>query len=271
MPPPGQEERHIAVFIDLENVAIGVREAKLHPLQVDKILDRIVERGKISVKKAYADWEGYSSYKRAFHECGIELIDIPRKKMGGKNSADIKMVVDALELSYSKSHIDTFALISGDSDFSPLVSKLRENNKHIIGMGVKNSSSDLLIENCDEFIFYEDLVRERKRRTRKKKSAIEGLSKDKAHAFQLLVDSIAALLRQDKEVIWGSMVKQTMKRKQPTFSEEYHGYSTFSELLEDAAKHKLIEVHRDQRSGTYVIDELLEEEVEVVTEGRSER
>ena len=259
----GNEERHIAVFIDLENVAIGVREVKLHPLQIDKILDRIVERGKISVKKAYADWEGYTSYKRSFHESGIELIDIPRKKLGGKNSADIKMVVDAMELSFTKPHVDTFALITGDSDFSPLVSKLRENNKHIIGMGVKNSSSDLLIDNCDEFIYYDDLVRQKKRRTRKKKSGMEGLSKEKLKAFQLLVDSIAALLRQDKELIWGSMVKQTMKRKQPTFSEEYHGYSTFSKLLEDAAKHKLINLHRDQRSGTYVIDDLLEEDVEV--------
>ena len=257
----GNEERHIAVFIDLENVAIGVREAKLHPLQIDRILDRIVERGKISVKKAYADWEGFSSYKRSFHNCGIELIDIPRKKVGGKNSADIKMVVDAMELSYSKLHVDTFALISGDSDFSPLVTKLRENNKHIIGMGVKNSSSDLLIDNCDEFIFYEDLVRKRTPRTRKKKAGVS-LSSEKVRAFNLLLDSIAALLRQDKEIIWGSMVKQTMKTKQPTFSEEYHGYSTFSKLLEDAAKHKLINVHRDQRSGTYVIDDLLEEYVE---------
>ena len=257
------EERHIAMFIDLENIAIGVRESKLHPLQIDKVLDRIVERGKISVKKAYADWEGFSSYKRSFHECGIELIDIPRKKVGGKNSADIKMVVDAMELSYTKDHVDTFALISGDSDFSPLVSKLRENNKHIIGMGVKNSSSDLLIDNCDEFVFYDDLVRQRKRRPRKKTTGMEGLSKEKLRAFQLLVNSIAALLRQDKEIIWGSMVKQTMKRKQPTFSEEYHGYSTFSKLLEDAAKHKLINVHRDQRSGTYVIDDLLEEDIEV--------
>jgi len=257
----GNEERHIAVFIDLENVAIGVREAKLHPLQIDRILDRIVERGKISVKKAYADWEGFSSYKRSFHNCGIELIDIPRKKVGGKNSADIKMVVDAMELSYSKLHVATFALISGDSDFSPLVTKLRENNKHIIGMGVKNSSSDLLIDNCDEFIFYEDLVRKRTPRTRKKKAGVS-LSSEKVRAFNLLLDSIAALLRQDKEIIWGSMVKQTMKRKQPTFSEEYHGYSTFSKLLEDAAKHKLINVHRDQRSGTYVIDDLLEEYVE---------
>ena len=259
----GNDERHIAMFIDLENVAIGVRESKLHPLQIEKIIDRIVERGKISVKKAYADWEGYSSYKRSFHECGIELIDIPRKKVGGKNSADIKMVVDAMEMSYTKTHVDTFALISGDSDFSPLVSKLRENNKLIIGMGVKNSSSDLLIDNCDEFIFYDDLVRKRKPRTRKKSVGLEGFSKEKLHAFQLLVDSIAALQRQDKEIILGSMVKQTMKRKQPTFSEEYHGYSTFSKLLEDAAKHKLINVHRDQRSGTYVIDDLLEEEVEV--------
>ncbi|MFQ5654624.1 MAG: NYN domain-containing protein [Planctomycetota bacterium] len=255
------DERQLAVFVDLENIAIGVREAKLHPLQIGKVLARLVEKGKISVKKAYADWESFSQYKRPFHECAIELIDIPRKKVSGKNSADIKMVVDALELSYSKGHIDTFVLVSGDSDFSPLVSKLRENNKDIIGMGVKNSSSDLLIENCDEFIFYDDLVRKRKRRRTKKSSVLESLSDEKLKAFALLVESILALQRENKEIIWGSMVKQTMKRKQPTFSEEYHGYSTFSKLLESAAKHKLIKVHRDQRSGTYVIDELLEEEI----------
>ena len=167
------------------------------------------------------------------------------------------MVVDALDLCLSKSHIDVFALLTGDSDFSPLVSKLRENNKTIIGIGVKNSSSDLLIDNCDEFIFYEDLVRKPKA---KRKSSRKVPQKQR-HAFELLVDSILALQRENKEIIWGSMVKQTMKRKQPTFSEEYHGYSTFSRLLEDAAKHKLISVHKDRRSGTYVVDELLEDAI----------
>ena len=228
------DEHQIAVFIDLENLAIGAKEANLHPLKIQKILDRLVEKGKVSIKKAYADWSGFSIYKVPFHECAIELIDIPKKRMSGKNSADIKMVVDALELSYSKPHIDTFALVTGDSDFSPLVSKLRENNKFIIAIGMKNSSSDLLIANCDEFIYYEDLVRKHVRRGRpKKQSHLAGLSKEKLRAFSLLVDSIAALQRENKEIIWGSMVKQTMKRKQPTFSEEYHGYSSFSKLLED--------------------------------------
>ena len=172
------------------------------------------------------------------------------------------MVVDALELSYTKSHVDTFALISGDSDFSPLVSQLRENNKKIIGIGVKHSSSNLLIDNCDEFIFYEDLVRTPKKRSKKTtKKVTRKLNKEQQAAFSLLISSIAALQRENYEVIWGSMVKQTMKRKQPTFSEEYHGYTHFSRLLEDAEKNKLIKVHKDQRSGTYIIDELLEHEV----------
>lgn len=258
------DEHQIAVFIDLENLAIGAKEAKMHPLKIQKILDRLVEKGKVSIKKAYADWSGFSTYKVPFHECAIELIDIPKKRMSGKNSADIKMVVDALDLCYSKPHIDTFALVTGDSDFSPLVSKLRENNKFIIAIGMKNSSSDLLIENCDEFIYYEDLVRKPARRSKpKKQSQLSGLSKEKLRAFSLLVDSIAALQRENKEIIWGSMVKQTMKRKQPTFSEEYHGYSSFSKLLEDAQKNKLIKVHKDQRSGTLIIDDLLEQEVTV--------
>ena len=251
------DEHQIAVFIDLENLAIGVRDAKLDKLEIEKILTRLVEKGKIVVKKAYADWESYASYKRSFHECAIELISIPRKRISGKNSADIKMVVDALELAFTKPHIGTFALISGDSDFSPLVSKLRENNKFILGMGVKNASSHLLIDNCDEFIFYDDLVRKPKRKRARRKAST--MPKEKRDAFNLLIDSTLALQRENKEIIWGSMVKQTMKRKQPSFNEEYHGYSTFSKLLEDAAKHKIIELHKDQRSGTYVIDELLEE------------
>lgn len=256
------QEHQIAVFVDLDNIAIGVKEAKIAKLDIVKILDRLVEKGKITVKRAYADWSNWTQYKRPFHECAIELIDIPERKMSGKNSADIKMVVDALELSYSKPHVDTFVLISGDSDFSPLVSQLRENNKKIIGLGVKHSSSNLLIDNCDEFIFYEDLVRTRKKRTRRTtKKVSQKLSKDQDAAFSLLISSIAALQRENYEVIWASMVKQTMKRKQPTFSEEYHGYTHFSKLLVDAEKHKLISVHKDQRSGTYIIDELLEDEV----------
>ena len=256
------QEHQIAVFVDLDNIAIGVKEAKIAKLDISKILDRLVEKGKITVKKAYADWTAWPQYKRPFHECAVELIDIPRRKMSGKNSADIKMVVDALELSYTKSHVDTFALISGDSDFSPLVSQLRENNKKIIGLGVKHSSSNLLIANCDEFIFYEDLVRTTKKRARKtSKKTARKFNKEQEAAFSLLISSIAALQRENYEVIWGSMVKQTMKRKQPTFSEEYHGYTHFSRLLEDAEKNKLIKVHKDQRSGTYIIDELLEHDI----------
>ncbi|MEE2883852.1 MAG: NYN domain-containing protein [Planctomycetota bacterium] len=256
------QEHQIAVFVDLDNIAIGVKEAKIAKLDISKILDRLVEKGKITVKKAYADWTAWPQYKRPFHECAVELIDIPRRKMSGKNSADIKMVVDALELSYTKSHVDTFALISGDSDFSPLVSQLRENNKKIIGLGVKHSSSNLLIDNCDEFIFYEDLVRTTKKRTRKtSKKTARKFNKEQEAAFSLLISSIAALQRENYEVIWGSMVKQTMKRKQPTFSEEYHGYTHFSRLLEDAEKNKLIKVHKDQRSGTYIIDELIEHDI----------
>ncbi|MEM7168474.1 MAG: NYN domain-containing protein, partial [Planctomycetota bacterium] len=186
------------------------------------------------------------------------LIDIPRKSVGGKNSADIKMVVDAMELSFTKDHVDTFVLVTGDSDFSPLVSKLRENNKHIIGLGVKNSTSDLLMENCDEFVYYDDLVRKERKRRRAKPKQHGKLTKEKQEAIALAVDSILALQRENKEIIWGSMVKQTMQRKRPSFSEEYHGYPTFSKLLEDMVKEKVITMHRDQRSGTYVIDDLLD-------------
>ncbi|MCA8960917.1 MAG: NYN domain-containing protein [Planctomycetes bacterium] len=258
MPVDGSEH-HLAVFVDLENVAIGVREAKYGSLEIDRVLARLVEKGKISVKKAYADWSNFKEYKLPFHEAAIELIDIPHKKVGGKNSADIKMVVDALELSYTKSHIDTFALVTGDSDFSPLVSKLRENNKMIIGVGVKNSTSDLLMENCDEFIFYDDLVR--KRRRGKKQTATPKFEPKEAEAFNLTLESILALLREDKDVLWASMVKQTIKRKRPSFNEEYHGFPTFSKLLEAMQKHKLIKLSRDPKSRTYIVEELLEEAV----------
>ncbi len=240
----------IAVFFDLENVAHGQSERRF---DVNRVLERLLEKGNVIVKKAYADWQRHSVYKRPFHEAAIELIDIPGSKMSGKNSADIKMVVDALELSYTKPHIDSFALVSGDSDFSPLVSKLRENGKHVIGIGVKDSSSSLLIDNCDEFIFYDDLVAKGKRHRRR----MPELPEKKTEAFQQLLDAAAALSREDRE-LYSSLVKDTMKRKQPQFNEEYHGYSSFSRLLEDAEKHGLIRLRKDSRSGTYVIDEILE-------------
>jgi uncharacterized protein (TIGR00288 family) len=242
------EERKLALFIDFENIARGVKEAQYKGFEIKLILERLVEKGKIMVKRAYADWSRYTDYKRPFHESAIELIDIPQTRWSGKNSADIRMVVDAMDLAYSKEHIDAFALVSGDSDFSPLVSKLRENNKFVIGLGVKSSSSELLVGNCDEFIFYEDLIREAKRGT-----LLRGLPEKKAEAFALLYDAIQALQRENKEVLWGSMVKQTMIRKNPAFNESYYGYSTFSKLLEEAAKQKLVTLERDQKSGTYVI------------------
>jgi uncharacterized protein (TIGR00288 family) len=254
-----QLEHKIALFIDMDNVVIGVRDAKYDGFDIQLVLGRLVEKGDIVVKKAYADWTNHPSYKRALHEAAIDLIDIPESRRTGKNSADIKMVVEAMELSYTKPHIDTFALVSGDSDFSPLVSKLRENNKHIIGLGVKNSSAHLLIDNCDEFIFYDDLVRASPRR-RRAAPVSKSVTKEKQEAFSLLMETLAALQRENKDVLWGSMVKDTMKRKQPQFNEEYHGYSSFQKLLEDAQKHKLIKLRKDGKSGTYVIDEVLEGE-----------
>ncbi|MEE8153086.1 MAG: NYN domain-containing protein [candidate division NC10 bacterium] len=241
------DERKLAFFMDFENIALGVREAKYKSFEISLVLERLVEKGKIMVKRAYADWEKYAEYRRAFHGAAIELIEIPRRSYSGKNSADIRMVVDAMDLSYSKEHIDTFVIASGDSDFSPLVSKLRENNRFVIGLGVKNSSSELLVANCDEFIYYEDLVR------RIKKPRMENLPPKKASVFELLVDSILALLRENKDVLWASMVKQTMMRKRPDFNESYSGYSTFSKLLEDASKHNIVELKRDDRSRTYIV------------------
>jgi uncharacterized protein (TIGR00288 family) len=244
----GSDERKIAMFCDFENIALGVRDSEIGKFDINLILERLLEKGKIIVKKAYADWERYSDYKRPFHEAAIELIDIPQKYYSGKNSADIKMVVDAMDLSYSKEHLDTFVILSGDSDFSPLVSKLKENNKYVIGVGVKNSSSNLLIDNCDEFIYYEDVWRDTQ-----KGPKLDGLNKKTAEAFSLLVESIQALLRDNKEVLWGSMIKQTMQRKKPSFNEGYFGYSTFSELLEDAERKSIIKLKKDQRSGTYIV------------------
>ncbi len=246
---------NIAVYIDLENVAIGVRQARFKTLDIGLVLKRLVDKGNIVVRKAYADWGKFVDYKRPLHEAGVELTDLPGSRISGKNSADIKMVVDALELSYTKPHIDVFALISGDSDFSPLVSKLRENNKHTIGVGVKSSTSPLLIDSCDEFIFYDDLVR--KPRT-ERKGRISRLPKKTREVFSLLLEAVEALQRENRQ-LHSSLVKETMKRKQPQFSEEYHGYRTFSRLLEDAQKHKLITLQKDPRSGTYVVDEVAED------------
>jgi uncharacterized protein (TIGR00288 family) len=243
-----QDERKIALFCDFENIALGVRDSEIGKFDINLVLERLLEKGRIIVKKAYADWERYSDYKRPFHEAAIELIDIPQKYYSGKNSADIKMVVDAMDMSYAKEHLDTFVILSGDSDFSPLVSKLKENNKYVIGIGVKNSSSNLLVDNCDEFIYYEDVWRDAKAGPK-----LDGLSKKTNEAFSLMVDSIQALVRENKDVLWGSMIKQTMQRKKPSFNEGYYGYSTFSELLEDAAKKNIVKLKKDQRSGTYIV------------------
>ncbi|MDH3253964.1 MAG: NYN domain-containing protein [Acidobacteriota bacterium] len=242
------DERKLALFCDLENVALGVRDSDIKKFDIHLVLERLVEKGKIIVKRAYADWERYSDFKREFHEAGIELINIPQRRYTGKNSADIKMVVDAMEMSYSKEHLDTFVVLSGDSDFSPLVSKLKENNRYVIGVGVKNSSSNLLIDNCDEFIFYEDIWRDVQ-----KAPKVKATAKKNAQAFRLMSDSIQALMRENKEVLWGSMVKQTMQRKKPSFSEGYYGYSSFSEMLEDAEKQGIIKLKKDPRSGTYIV------------------
>jgi uncharacterized protein (TIGR00288 family) len=246
------DEKRIAVFIDFENVAMGVRESKYGNFNIDLVLKRLVEKGKIMVKRAYSDWHRYAEFKRAFHQAAIELIDVPQTRYSGKNSADIRMVVDALDLSYQKEHIDTFVLVSGDSDFSPLVSKLRENGRYVIGMGVKQSSSDLLINNCDEFIFYEDLVRPATVVT-VVDPQVHHLSPKKAEAIRLVLETFQALQREGKEVIYGSMIKQTLIRKLPSFNESYYGYPMFSRLLEDAAENKLLKLAKDQKSGGYIV------------------
>jgi uncharacterized protein (TIGR00288 family) len=245
------DEKRIAVFIDFENVAMGVRESKYGNFDIDLVLKRLVEKGKIMVKRAYSDWHRYSEFKRAFHQAAIELIDVPQTRYSGKNSADIRMVVDALDLSYQKEHIDTFVLVSGDSDFSPLVSKLRENGRYVIGMGVKQSSSDLLVNNCDEFIYYEDLVRPPAGHASDPR--LLNLPVKKAEAMRLVIETFEALQREDKESIYGSMIKQTLIRKLPSFNESYYGYPTFSRLLEDAAENKLLRLTKDQKSGGYIV------------------
>jgi uncharacterized protein (TIGR00288 family) len=258
--PPVPEARSLAVFCDFENVALGVREAKYAQFDMEKVLERLLAKGSIVVKKAYCDWDRYKEFKAAMHGASFELIEIPHLRQSGKNSADIRMVVDALDLCYTKAHVDTFVIVSGDSDFSPLVSKLRENAKTVIGVGVKNSSSDLLIANCDEFIYYDDLVRQddqKRRATKKRKeSAPAGAGEDKKQeAFDLMLATLEALIaeRGADEKIWGSMVKQALKRRNPGFNESYYGFRAFSDLLEEAEKKNLIKLESDEKSGGYVI------------------
>ena len=247
-----EHEQRLALFIDFEHIAIGVRDAHYRKFDVNLVLERLLDKGKLLVKKAYADWSRYADYKRSFHEAAIELIEVPQKSVGGKNSADIRLVVDAMDMSFQKEHINCFVVASGDSDFSPLVSKLKENNKYVIGLGVKNSTSDLLIENCDEFIFYEDLVRGQQRPV----PVIANANEKQQEVFALLVDSILALQRENKEVLLGSMVKETMKRKKPSFNETYYGFRTFSHLLEDAQRRGIVVLRRDQKSGSYIVEDL---------------
>jgi uncharacterized protein (TIGR00288 family) len=256
------ETRSLAVFCDFENIALGVREARYSQFAMEKVLERLLAKGSIVVKKAYCDWERYKEFKATMHAAAFELIEIPHVRQSGKNSADIRMVVDALDLCYTKSHVDTFVIVSGDSDFSPLVSKLRENAKTVIGVGVKNSSSDLLISNCDEFIYYDDLVRaeEQNRRAAKKRresaSGGDRASGDKKQeAFDLMLGTLEALMaeRDADERVWGSMVKQALKRRNPGFNESYYGFHGFSELLEEAEKKGLIRLEADEKSGGYVV------------------
>jgi len=263
------ETKNMALFCDFENIALGVRDADYARFDIAKILERLLLKGNIVVKKAYCDWARYKEFKAAMHEASFELIEIPHVLQSGKNSADIRMVVDALDLCYTKAHVDTFVVISGDSDFSPLVSKLRENNKTVIGVGVKNSTSDLLIANCDEFISYDDLV-VRPHRPRKKaggtktgrkpargtkSKAAQTVEDKKQEAWDLIVETYEALLeeRGEEERIWGSMIKQTLKRRKPGFSESHYGFRSFGELLEEAEAHGILELERDEKSGGFIV------------------
>jgi uncharacterized protein (TIGR00288 family) len=284
---------NMALFCDFENVALGVADAKYAKFDIDKVLERLLLKGSIVVKKAYCDWERYKEFKAVMHEAAFELIEIPHVRQSGKNSADIRMVVDALDLCYTKAHVDTFVIISGDSDFSPLVSKLRENNKTVIGVGVKNSSSDLLISNCDEFIYYDDLVRQEestksKRRRRTPKKATEpdtdkasakkedapqkedaaqkddAVQKEEApsiqEAFDLVIETADALNaeRGHGDKLWGSMIKQALRRRRPGFNERYYGFASFSDLLEEAQNRGLLELEADERSGGYTVRRITE-------------
>ncbi len=270
------EDQNLAIFCDFENVALGVRDARIEKFNINLVLERLLVKGSVVVKKAYCDWERYKQFKAVMHDAAFELIEIPHTRQSGKNSADIRMVVDALDLCYTKEHLDTFVIISGDSDFSPLVSKLRENNKTVIGVGVKSSTSDLLMNNCDEFIFYDDLARdEESSRQRKRKAPVKKKSAAKKssatqseaakpeeekidEAISLVMETAEALYaeRDDRDKLWGSMVKQALKRRRPGFNERYYGVRSFSDLLEEAERRGLIGLSLDERSGGYLIQKL---------------
>ncbi|MGH8551588.1 MAG: NYN domain-containing protein [Methylococcales bacterium] len=268
-----QKTQNLALYCDFENIALGVRDAKYAAFAIQKVLERLLLKGNIVVKKAYCDWDRYKEFKSDMHEAAFELIEIPHIRQSGKNSADIRMVVDALDLCYTKSHVDTFVIISGDSDFSALVSKLRENNKVVIGVGVKNSASDLLIANCDEFIFYDDLVRESEKNLKSKrksqatkntttKTALPSEDAKKQEALDLVLETLEDLFeeRGEEEKVWGSMVKQALKRRKPGFNESYHGFRTFGRLLEEAQARNLLTMEHDEKSGGYIIKGIVHEE-----------
>ena len=258
----------MALFLDLENLALGARDAKYPSFDVEKVLERLLLKGHIVVKKAYCDFDRYKEFKRSLHEAAFELIEIPHVRQSGKNSADIRMVVDALDLCYTKGHVDTFVIISGDSDFSPLVSKLRENDKTVIGVGVKNSTSDLFINNCDEFIYYDDLVRKEPSKARRRTTAAaaagpatngdkngDNKGPDRTEALDLVVETFEAVAeeRGENEPIWGSMIKQAIKRRHPGFNERAHGFRSFNDLLAEAQKRGFLELQPDEKSGGYTV------------------
>jgi uncharacterized LabA/DUF88 family protein len=255
-------EATMAVFLDLENIALGARDASYPSFDIQKVLERLLLKGHIVVKKAYCDFERYKDFKRGLHEAAFELIEIPHVRQSGKNSADIRMVVDALDLCYTKGHVDSFVIISGDSDFSPLVSKLRENDKTVIGVGVKNSTSDLFIGNCDEFIYYDDLVRKEPSKARRRSATVAAASsngdskgQELAEALDLVVETLEAIAeeRGGNEAIWGSMIKQAIKRRHPGFNERAHGFRSFNELLAEGQKRGFLELQPDERSGGFTV------------------
>ena len=269
--PTTTSDATMAVFLDLENIALGARDAKYPSFDINKVLERLLLKGHIVVKKAYCDFDRYKDFKRGLHEAAFELIEIPHVRQSGKNSADIRMVVDALDLCYTKGHVDTFVILSGDSDFSPLVSKLRENSKTVIGVGVKNSTSDLFLNNCDEFIYYDDLVRKEHSKRRRTGSGntgsraasapadsaapAESKAPDPAEALDLVVETLDAVTeeRGENEPIWGSMIKQAIKRRHPGFNERFYGFRSFNDLLADAEKRGLLTLRADEKSGGYTV------------------
>src|SRR5262249_28132939 len=269
-----ERERNLAVFVDLENLVMGFQNQRKPKFDVHKVLERLVEKGKLIVKKAYADWSRYPVYTAPFHEAAIQLIEIPKRSQTGKNSADIRLVVDAMDLAWSKVHVDTFVIVSGDSDFSPLVSKLKENGKHVIGLGMKGSTSDLLRDNCDEFIYYEDLERqeqnEQQLATDLNAYLPPNLPERQREVFSLLIEACHALRRENHEVLYASMIKDTMKRKKPSFDESYFGYRSFTHLLEAADNLALVDIERNPKSGTYQVSRFCGEREAKVTTGAAD-